>query len=359
MDAQEAPLMKKKAIQLVALAAMLAVALAAYFAATSANRRGAEEAAKKEAESLLYKNGRGDPVVISFGAGGETPLEFALDGGVWRYAEIPDFPLAQSYVTRVAASLNTLKPDRVMKPELPLGEYGLDEPSYILNASDGVSEPFTLLFGANIGEFVYAMQPDGGVIYTVRASLASFLGVGLYDMAALETPPAAEPERMTALTLTRGGYVFSAERRGVRGESVWIVTGRGLDVKIDDVLAPSGGERSAKRYLDAALDALSAPAFSACVDWRATDAALAAYGLAGAPPTGGALTVELAFMSGSGFITEEKSLTLHIGDPAADGSGRYARLGGSEFVNILPSSYARPLVELFDALAVTSTPTED
>jgi hypothetical protein len=164
---------------------------------------------------------------------------------------------------------------------------------------------------------------------------------------------------MTALTLTRGEYVFSAERRVVRGESVWIVTSGGRDVRIDDVPPPYGGERSAKRYLDAALNALSAPAFSACADWRAPDDALADYGLVSASPDGGALTVGLAFMSGSGFITEEKTLTLHIGAPAPDGSGRFARVDGSEFVNILPSSCAQPIVELFDALAVTSTPTED
>ncbi|MDR1589261.1 MAG: DUF4340 domain-containing protein [Oscillospiraceae bacterium] len=364
--------MKKKAVPLVVLASALIVCLAAYFAVTSANRRGEEDAAKKAAESLLYKNGRGDPVTVSFGAGGGAALEFALDGGVWRYTAVPDFPLTQSYVTRVAASLNTLAPDSVIATGLPLGDYGLSEPSYTLTASDGASEPFTLIFGNKVGEFIYAMRPGGDEIYTVRASLADFLGVGLYDMVTLETMPAVETERMTALTAARGDAVFSAELRGIQGENVWVVTSGGQETRIDGVPTPDGGDRSAKRYLDAALNALAAPAFAACADWRAPDGALEAYGLAAAPPGGGAagggaLTVGLTFMSGSGFITEEKSYTLLIGGEVTDGDGpppdgadspereyrdRYARLDGSEFINTLPASVAQPLIELFETLHV-------
>lgn len=338
-------MMKRKAAPIIALACVLLACVAAYFAVVSANRRVEEEAAKSSAESLLYGNGRGDPVAVSFGTGGAEPLEFTLDGGLWRYTAIPDFPLTQSYVTRVTASLNTLKPDRVIETELPVGDYGLDSPKYILSASDGVSAPFVILFGDRIGEFVYAMQPGGSVIYTVRASLADFLGVGLYDMITLETLPASEPGMMTALTLSRGDVVLSAALRSIRGENVWTVATDGGNVRIDGIPATSDTGRSAKRYFDSALSVLSSPVFTSCADWHPDAEALSDYGL-----TDGPLTVELTYISGSGFMSEESSYILHIGLPIPDNSGVFAQLDGSEFVNVLPLSAAQALTDAFEAL---------
>jgi hypothetical protein len=345
MDTQEAPIMRRKAAPLVALACVLIACIAAYLAVVSANRHGEEEAAKISAESLLYRNGRGDPVAVSFGAGGAEPLEFTLNGGLWRYTAIPDFPLTQSYVTRVTASLNTLKPDRVIEIGFPIGDYGLDSPKYILSASDGVSAPFVLLFGDRIGEFVYAMQPDGSVIYTVRASVADFLGVGLYDMVTLETLPVSDPGMMIALTLSRGDVVLSAAIRSIRGENVWTVATDGGNVRIDEISVPSDTGRSATRRLDFALAALSSPAFTSCADWRPDGGALSDYGL-----TDSALIVELTYLSGSGFMSEKSGYILRIGSSTPDNSGVFAQLDGSEFVNVLPLSDAQALADVYEAL---------
>ncbi len=140
--------MKKRTKSLVLLLAVLVVLEAAFVIVSAVN--AAMNGGLRSRTPPVSIGSAADPVALSCTADGET-LRFILDGGEWRWAEGPELPLIQSYVTRIASAVRDLTAVRTLELPEDLAEYGLKDPAYELVAEDADGGSLHLLIGGTAG----------------------------------------------------------------------------------------------------------------------------------------------------------------------------------------------------------------
>jgi hypothetical protein len=336
--------MKKRARSLIILGAALVVCIGAYIGVTLYNSAQEKQAAEAAKPTQIYADGRSAPVSISYESGG-TALSFTLEDGMWYVAGNKDFPLNQASLTGLASALNGLTAVRTLDAASPLSSYGLDKAAYTVSATDGSGNSLTLLIGAKYQDYYYAMAEGGDKVYTISSSIVNYLKTDLMSLIVLDTLPALTELNIDVIGLESGASSLTLDKHQNKdGTVTWFIVDGTTYTAAEEVVLPEGAERLPEKYVDNAVKAMSSLRFSSCADFKPTGEALTAYGLDARLVT---LTVDYTKTTGTGLdkTTESGTVTLEIGGALEDGTGYYARLPGSEKINVLPGDAVTPLIE--------------
>ncbi|MCF0121183.1 MAG: DUF4340 domain-containing protein, partial [Oscillospiraceae bacterium] len=279
---------------------------------------------------------------------GENDYEFALDGdGKWYWTAEPDFPLKQSFVTRIVTALNDLTAVRSFEPEGDLEQYGLDEAvggQLIVSASDGTL--FELLVGTDSGENYFAKKKDTSTVYTIGASLPTYLKTDIYTMAQGETIQGLTEEQVRTITLSNTEKNFTFEKN-IRANSsyVWYASIDGERLEQIANYTPTGETTmTASEHLSKVVSGLSVQTLTKCVEFKADPAK---YGL---DEPALRMTVDYVITESDETKTNG-SYTLIIGDQCPDDpDSYYATLAGSQMVYTITSADVTPFTAALAAL---------
>jgi uncharacterized protein YpmB len=346
--------MKKKTRTLIILGAVLVLCIGAYVGVSVYNNAQAEKAAGEAKAARLWSADWSAPVSLSYTSGDKT-LSFKLDNGAWTIADNKDFPLAQDSVTGIASALTGLTAVRTIDAAAPLSTYGLDKPQYTVTASDDKGDALTLLVGAQNGDNYYAMAKDGGKVYTIAPSLVTSLKPDYLSFIKLDTVPSTSSTNIETITLKTGQTALKLDRHQNKdGTYTWFVVSGDTYTAADEFTLNIESEKSPQKYIDAAVTALSYIKFSSCAAFRPAADALKTYGLDTPQMT---VTVDYSNTTGAGTLeqkVEKGTASLEIGAQLADGTDYYARIPGSDQVNVLPASAVEPLGEALTAMGARS-----
>ena len=188
---------KRTLLLLAAAVAVLAVVLLAVRAAKNRQQEQEAEAAAAAAASSVITDPAASYRELSYSNGTAT-LSFAVDeDGSWYWKDDADFPLDQTYLTKMVNTLSALRPQQTITDGDTLEAYGLAEPSRTLTAIAGNGMTVTLALGNTTtdGDSYYMLMNGAQTpVYIISDELAREMDVSIYDMFILPELPA--PYRM-------------------------------------------------------------------------------------------------------------------------------------------------------------------
>ena len=136
---------------------------------------------------------------------GSGDMSFEKEDGTWYYAPDRDFPLIQSYPEDMAGALGELTADRHLEDGDSLADYGLDDPDYTVEFTDGSGATTSIYFGNVTGDYYYVTVDDAGEVYTVSTAVIDDLNYSLDDMAQLDEYPSIGSGNLARETITQNG----------------------------------------------------------------------------------------------------------------------------------------------------------
>lgn len=265
---------------------------------------------------------------------GSTTLSFSRnEAGVWIWSDDPSFPLDNTIVNTIVENLSNWAPQQTITDETVLTNCGMDDPaaSFTATTTDGF---VSLLFGKTTtdGASRYVrLNGDETTVYILDNALYDLLCVPIYDMCILPELPQLEESRMDKIIIRspeteEGSFistVLAAQRPdGEDTATTWRCSGANVT---DDAT------------VRALIGDLQTLAFEKCIVYRPSEEAASLCGFDN--PT----TLIVNYLSGTGA---EEALTLKIGNPLPDGSGRYVRQEGDSTMYFLPTSALDPLMRI-------------
>lgn len=343
--------MKKKTRTLIILGAVLVVCIGAYIGVSIYSNNQAQKTAAESQATQIYPNSMSAPVSISYETSGKK-LSFVLENEMWYVADNKDFPLTQTALTSLVTSLNGLTAVRTldMPVSASLSAYGLDQPSYTVTASDSTGNMLKLLIGIQNGDNYYAMTEGGNKIYTIASTLVGYLKPDIMSMIVLDKIPALSESSIDTMGLLSGTSALTLDKHQNKDSTYsWFIVNGTSFTAADELVLPEGSERSAEKYVSNAVAALSGAKFTLCAAFRPADDALKAYGLDVPKLT---VTVDYTTTTGTGMdqTSTPGSVVIEIGAPLSDGTGYYARVQGSQEINVLSNDNVAPLFEALTAM---------
>lgn len=342
--------MKKNTRTLIILGVVLVICIGAYIGVSLYTKQQASISSGEIESTVLYAVGRSAPVSISYENEGKT-LAFELENDKWVVADNVDFPLKQSSLTQIASALTGLSAIRSLDMTMPLSTYGLDNPAMTLTAADSAGNAFKLLIGSQNSDYYYAMTEGGNQIYTIASTLVGYLNTDIMSMIILDTLPSLSETTMDTIRLGDGAASLTLDKhKNKDGSYTWFVIEGTTYTSADEVVLPPGAERSPEKYISNAVTGLGSARFTSCAAFRPTADDLKAYGLDVPQIT---VTVDYTTTTGAGTLdqkTTKGTASLEIGGALDDGSGFYARVPGSQEVNVLPNDAVAPLLDALTAM---------
>lgn len=319
------------------LTAVLLTLLAAVLIVLGIRYRENRQEAPEEGEPLAAASMTVEGYSALVYSNGSTTLSFTVEeDGAWAWENDRAFPLRQETINSILALLINWRPQQTLAAEEDLSAYGLDEPTGFLTLTGADGSVRALSFGKTTtdGASRYVMeQSDPSKVYIIPDTLFTQMSVPIYDMCDVPLLPLLEESSIRSV-LIRGSesedgapalvtILTTAKRSGEDGPVTWL----------------QGSENvTANETVRALLEDLRALVFTKCVDYDPSDEALTICGF-DAPPA--VLTVNYTTDTGV-----DESLSLTIGAPMLDGSGRYVRLGDSTTVYALPTAALDPLMRV-------------
>lgn len=319
------------------LTAVLLTLLAAVLIVLGIRYRENREEAPEEPDPLAAASMTVDGYSALVYSNGSTTLSFSVsEDGNWVWDNDPKFPLRQDTVNSILALLINWRPQQTLAAEEDLSAYGLSEPAGSLTLTGADGSVRALSFGKTTtdGTSRYVMeQSSPSTVYIIADTLFTQMGVPIYDMCELPVLPVLEESAIRSI-LIRGAesedgtpalvtVLTTAKRNGEEGAVTWL----------------QGSENvTANEAVQALLADIRTLALTKCVDYDPSEEALSICGF-DKPPA--ALTVN--YTTGTGV---EETLSLTIGAPVLDGSGRYVRLGDSTTIYSLPTAALDPLMRM-------------
>ena len=342
--------MKKKARTLIVLGAVLIVCIGAYIGVSVYNNNQAKKTAEETKATQIYSTGRGAPVNVSYTSGDKT-LAFTLADNTWYVKDNKDFPLDQAALTGIASTLQSLAAARTIDTPSALSVYGLDKPQYTLTAADAGGNALTLLIGAVNGSNYYAMTKDGTKVYTIDGTLIGDLKPDYLSMITLDTIPSITEATMTALTVSSGKTSLTLDHHQNKdGSFTWFIVNGKTVTSADEFVLPVKSDKSTGKFITDLVTGLSSAKFSSCADFKPASDVLKTYGLDAPKLT---VKVDYTTTTGAGTLdqkTTASTVSLEVGTALSDGSGSYARLPGSNEINVLPATVVTPLTDALAAM---------
>jgi hypothetical protein len=338
--------MNSRAKSLIVLAAILVICVGAYIGVSVYNKNAADKKAAETASTQIYPAGLGTPTAITYTTGGKT-LSFVSDGDTWYWTADNTFPLNQAKLSSIASALEGLSAVRSFDAAGPLSDYGLEQPSSTITATAADGNTFTLNIGSQAGANYYATA-DRNRIYTIDPTLAGYLEPNILGLIVLDPLPSFSQATVEKITLAGGGKTLTLDKHKENdGTYSWFIVEGKTYTLSDEYKIKTPSERTARDYVNGAVSALSSLSFSACAAYKPADTS--PFGL-NAP--GLTLTIDYKATTVSGEASDETAV-LEIGAAAADGSGYYARLAGSQEINLLPGDAVTPMTDALNMLGIT------
>jgi hypothetical protein len=342
--------MKKRTRTLVILGVVLVLCIGAYIGVSVYTKAQAQKTADAAKAVQIYSEGRSAPVSISYESGG-TALSFILENEKWCVADSKDFPLNQSALTSLSSAINGLSAVRTIDVPASLAIYGLDKPSYTVDASDNGGNALKLLIGAQNGDHYYAMTEGGSKVYTISSELVSDLKLNLLNMIILDTLPVLSEASIDVIYLDSGTSSLTLDKHQNADDTyTWFILNGTADTAAEEYVLPEGTDKLPEKYVNNAVKALASARFSSCTVYKPTSEDLTACGFDTPQAT---VTVDYTTTAGTDTPDQESTpgtVVFEIGGALDDGTGYYARISGSQQINVLSNTAAEPLIEALSVL---------
>lgn len=307
---------KRTLLLLAAAAAVLLAVLLAVRAANSRRQQQEAEAAAAAAASGVITDPAASYRELSYFNGTAT-LSFALDeDGNWYWKDDADFPLDQSYLTKMVNTLSALKPQQTITEGDTLEAYGLAEPGRTLTAIAGNGMTTTLALGNTTtdGDSYYMLMNGAQTpVYIISDELAREMDVSIYDMCVLPELSLPSEDQLTSVNISGAADVTLTAIRGEAGE----------DGKTPVTWRSGGANVTDDEQVRSILDQILSLKLDGCADYRPSDGAAS---LCGFDEPDAVVTVR--YTSGGAVET----LTLTVGARLLDGDGRYVRVNDDETI---------------------------
>ncbi|MDD3428998.1 MAG: DUF4340 domain-containing protein [Oscillospiraceae bacterium] len=330
----------KKRKQLIALLGVLAVLCLLYFGAVSLNngiaaKAQAESEAQAQASRIVLTDM--DAAQIAY-ENGTDQLSFYKQDDEWYYQADKDFPLAQSYLTKLEGLCAQLDAVRALDNGDTLAAYGLENPKYRITITDKDQTQKQLLIGNATNEQYYCKLADDDTVYTIQGDLVECLKYSVYDMIELDTIPAVTSDTLQALSITnpQGSYTLKkvvtekeAEVPAKDESDAYTTTSQ----EVTWTLADDGTEQTVQNtaLMDTVLTALQSFKFSSCIDYKgAENTTLMQESGLDAP----IYSITLTYTDTA--ASTENQVTIYAGNTRADESV-YAKLSSKTAVNTVSS----------------------
>ena len=303
--------MKRKKGLIIALA-VLVVMLGVYLGLRAWNTARDEEEQERQ-EAAIVRVTDTDPeniTAITFNVG-NGDMDFEKDGDSWYYTADPDFPLDQSCPEEMAETVGQIEADRELTDGDELTDYGLDEPAYTVEYTDGEGNVTRIYFGDMTGDYYYVTVNDDGIVYTVASTVIENLDYSLEDIAELDDYPSIGSGNLVREVITQNGETTTYDSEN--------------EDQSEDIAAVAGG--------------LGAATLSDVADYSVADEDLESFGL----DDTSRITVEATYTEDE----EEKLLTLYIGQDDGEGS-RYVMINDSRIVYLLSEEICNNILNVED-----------
>lgn len=333
--------MRKKRNLMIAAAA-LAILLACYGLLKGANdRSAAAEEERQEAEVQLMSLSPDTVQAFSFQDGG-TAYVFERDAdGDWTYPADENFPVDEDIVSSLLRDLEDVDYTRRLEGVEDLAEYGLEEPSNIITATDAQGTEHTITVGnmnGSTGDYYIYLDEETDVVYTVESTIPLDFDLTLYDLVDAETFPAVAADEIARIQVEDAAEGRVEEF--VKNEASSSQEPEEENEAQEDGQSWSAvvGEETLEADSDqvtALLDELGALYYQSCVEYYVED--LAAYGL-DAP----AYTIRIWTGAGGGEA-ETADIVLYIG-AMDEGGDYYIMEEGSTQVHTIGASSVEELL---------------
>ncbi len=297
----------------------------------------------EETETIaVYTVAAEDIDALAWDYEGES-LSFDYGGSVWSYTDDADFPLQQSYLSAMTSAVSEITATKVIEAVDDLAEYGLDEPVCSITVTSGDAAT-TIDIGdeTSLDGLRYVSVGDGNV-YLVSSDLLTNFSYGLYDLVSMESLP--DMSDLVSLRVERPSGTLVID---YLEDSGLAYTDRYSYFAEDGEDYVTLGSEPAYNF----IYQITGLSWSSCVNYAADDEALAACGLDSPSVTVTVDYIETTEVEinetdedGNAITetrTEEKSLTLELGDYADDGC--YARIAGSDMVYLIDASICDSLL---------------
>lgn len=111
-------------------------------------------------------------------------LALVKEDDSWSYADDGAFPLNQDVPEEMTGALSGLTASRVLEEPETLADYGLDDPSLTITATDEDGTAYTFAIGDQnevTQEYYLLYNGDESKVYLVDSALQDAFSLGLYD----------------------------------------------------------------------------------------------------------------------------------------------------------------------------------
>lgn len=155
---------------------------------------------------------------------GSVTLRFVREEDTWYWGDDRDFPLEQSIVTELLATVQGYAALSPLPHTDDLSQFGLSDTKRYISLTDTEGNTRTYWLGTQTDEGQY-IQPEGetDAVYLSPAGVDGTLSMGIYDMARLPQLPQLTADNVSALTVTAAdGKSLSL----TASEGVWLRSGQ-------------------------------------------------------------------------------------------------------------------------------------
>lgn len=318
------------------LSGILAVLCAALLIVLGIRYR--ENRAEPEAEIPVVSGENGQQQEAAFTAlsytNGSVTLSFSLnESGTWFWSDDPDFPLDAATVTAITDLLTAWDPRETITDEETLAACGFAQPLAKLAATTPTSGTLTLEFGRATEDktaHYVRLNEDDARAFVVEDSLYQLLQVPIYDMYRLpELPP------LTDETL-RSVIVRGAPAEDGTPAAGTILTAQHTEGETSVTWRSSGANVTDDPAIRALLADIAALQYEKCILYRPSAEAASICGFDA--PANLWVSYTAAGLDGE--------LSLDIGAPLPDGSGRYVRPESEDVVYLVRAELLDPLLSI-------------
>lgn len=268
---------------------------------------------------------------------------------VWTYPAEPDFPLAQNTPYTMAVTLATVPATQILTEPDDMAEYGLDDPAFTITATTTSGGDYVVTIGdySNFSQAYYLqVNGDTTTLYLVSEDLPKAFAYTLNDMIEYETLPGITYIQQVDITTAEHTLLLNRRDDGAAitytDKYIWFTD-------VDGTLKPLDANKVSALY-----GLVTDVEWLGCINYKATEADLAQYGL-DAPQITATLDYENRVTTDTGetdasgnAITKETatpaSFTLLVGGTTEDGY-YYAMIAGSNMVYIIAPETAEGLMQ--------------
>lgn len=173
--------MKKQRKQMVLLLILLVALVAGFFGLKQYNKLQSE-APEEETDVTIVDMDTDEIIKFSYDYEDET-YSFVKEEDIWYYADDKSLTLNQTSITPKVAKVSPLTAEHVIEDVTDMTQYGLDEPSKILQF-ETATESVILYVGDynSVSKVYYVCKPSETTVYTVAASNVTVFNYSLEDL---------------------------------------------------------------------------------------------------------------------------------------------------------------------------------